>query len=533
MNSEALQTFAWPMAVVLIVLILGLLFRKQLASVIENKDVRVKRGDTELEVRRPVEATIVPITPVEGQTVSQPPSEEQAEKKEEEREQLLGPEPKSSAKLASEMFLALSSGDFELGEQKYEELQNLEKDRIQKLRNEAYYYYLRFLRGDTSALTKLQDLARQPDASAIAHYRIGMCFDQVDNYDRASMAYELAVRDATEPSTRAAAVAAAANSLFKAGKEEQAFVRIGKELAKTTVPQAISRLYEGLANLYEMKGNHELRALALDKALENDPNNTRLRFDAAYAFGEDNMHHLALLHYEILLRFNPKHEAALNNIGVAYEALKMPIHSTESYKKSVELGNTLASSNLAFKFMQGGLAQEALEILNEAKSRQNVNPNVGTAVARLASMKEAETEAEESAQDLARRLRRFYLEFATAFFVETSDIPNFGSSWLSGEGIEMRVTQTNGQIEAEWKEGNKPRKLAGVINNRAALVTTFTEKYDFSTNTSKLAPDGGIGRVYLSGDGQRLFIILKKENEYDRFKGNEYVFLTFDRATPS
>jgi hypothetical protein len=91
-----------------------------------------------------------------------------------------------------------------------------------------------------------------------------------------------------------------ARCLFKIGKKEEGFARIMDMLGKVISPAAMSRLYEGLAELYNEDQDLELRAFALEKALELKPNDTAAHFKTAYSYSFKNLERLALLHYKIL-----------------------------------------------------------------------------------------------------------------------------------------------------------------------------------------------------------------------------------------
>ena len=97
------------------------------------------------------------------------------------------------------------------------------------------------------------------------------------------------------------------------GRPQEAYDKIMHELASVSSPAAAAELYQGLASLYEEEGNHELRAIAVEKALEARPEDTSMRFNAAYSFSEKGFAALALLHYSTLRRFKPDHATALNN----------------------------------------------------------------------------------------------------------------------------------------------------------------------------------------------------------------------------
>src|SRR6185369_1067483 len=114
----------------------------------------------------------------------------------------------------------------------------------------------------------------------------------------------------------------------------------------------------------------------LEKALEIKPENTSLRFDAAYAQSHTDLSQLALANYDTLIRQEPDNSMAINNLGVEVDRLNMPIRSASYFKDSAEKNNTLAMANLGYRYLNRGFAKEAEEILRNAQKLENVYPNV-------------------------------------------------------------------------------------------------------------------------------------------------------------
>src|SRR3569833_1050462 len=161
------------------------------------------------------------------------------------------------------------------------------------------------------------------------------------------------------------------------------------------MPSSISSLYQGIANIYKESQEYDLQAIALEKALEFTPNDITVRFNMAYAYSKVGREELSLLHYTYLLKYDPDNAGAQNNIAVQYGILGMNIKSIDFYKKSFSGNNTLAGSNLAYKLIDIGFAEEAEHYLEEAQKQEDVHTNVGTAIGKLFSLKNEEEEKED------------------------------------------------------------------------------------------------------------------------------------------
>lgn len=298
------------------------------------------------------------------------------------------------------------------------------------------------------------------------------------------------------------------------------------ELGKVTTPTTVSKLYEELATLYEHDQEPELRAIALEKAIEGRPNDTNLQFGAAYSYSMKKLEALALLYYKTLLHFQPDHATALNNIGVQYRNLEMPIRSVKHYKMSAQLNETLAMANLAYIFMGTGLGEEASDILRRAMQQEHMHQHIGSAVASLSEREEGESKTEERYLNSAREQQRFFLAFAEAYFIANPNGPNFNGSWQLPNGIEVMITQAEAQIEAHGARDGEEYKFTGRPSNRGARIKIERKTKRTSTLSSLFRPptllasfspsditfSSGAGYAYLSPDGQQLFIMSLESN---------------------
>ncbi|MBA7495798.1 hypothetical protein ES702_06389 [subsurface metagenome] len=231
--------------------------------------------------------------------------------------------------------------DIDKGNEAYTNLQECESNVDNRLENEARYYYLLFGCGDTSALKKLDDLAQKdgiaPAVKHIATRYKGFCYEKAGELDKAEVAFKLASEcSSISESDRAVDKVRLAVCLFKNDKKNEAFDLLMQEIANVTDEDALSKLYEGLADIYELAEDLEMKAIALEKLIEIQPNDTQLRFKAAYSYGQKDFDNLALLHYKTMINFKSDDPAALNNIAIAYNILDMPIFAAKFYKKAIE-----------------------------------------------------------------------------------------------------------------------------------------------------------------------------------------------------
>jgi hypothetical protein len=200
----------------------------------------------------------------------------------------------------------------------------------------------------------------------------------------------------------------------------------------------------------------------------------------------------------------------------------MPIHSVESFKKAVELNQSLSAANLAFEFLSKGFSKEASQVIDKVKQQNDLHPRVGEAIAAISEKEKAESETEKRLLNEAYEQKRFLLLFAEAYFTKKIDCPNFGGVWRSQNGIEMTLIQIDNEVEALWLLEDKKYKFTGQICNRAAKITTYKMNYSIVSNKELDFEIDGRGYAYLSSDGQHLFLMTLKEKEHS--------LLTLDRT---
>ncbi len=532
MNPELISSIAslWLLALVICCTILLLVFRDPLTRLLSRlTEFTLRRGQTELlwKQRPPEEEEAGQTIAGEAKALPETPIEKTAQEKlAVAAQEKLAAEPTTPRDWEVEMFIAFFRRNIEEAETAFQKLLETVSDPTSRLEKQADYLSLRFeYAGDGAALGKLQELAKHEEVTSYAHRQLGLCYEKVNDFERAVEAFEISAQTSRTEWGRAFSIGKASSCLYKAGKGQEALGKLMREIAGFTEPEAVAHLYESLASLYEVSRDWDLRALALEKAIEIKPNETTLQFHAAYSYGENKLNALSLLHYKTLLRFDPNERMALNNLAVEYERLEMPIRSVSMYKKSFAQKETLAAANLAFRLINAGFLGEAKEILDEAKKQEKIHPNIGKAIAALSEKDKEEQNTEDESLRLATEQQGFTRLFAEAYFIERSDLPTFPGVWRSADGVEMTMTQIGNQIEAHWMRGDdKKYKFVGQVCNRAAKITS-ERVVEGRTLFAGLLGSGkeSHGYVYLSPTGEKMFIMNMKEHKHS--------FLTLDRIS--
>jgi hypothetical protein len=178
----------------------------------------------------------------------------------------------------------------------------------------------------------------------------------------------------------------------------------------------------------------------------------------------------------MLLDLDPKHAAALNNAGVQYELLGMRILSVSSYKQAVQLGETLAMSNLASRYMSGGFEEEAQDLLDRGRSADNPHPNVGRAMGSLADLRDSDKAARKAAMAAGGSLHKVFRDFGEEYYSSTEPV-SLAGDWAADAGhiLSLEQSSSGGDIAGNWR-GTKV-SLRGTNQGRSVhLVSSEGEQ---------------------------------------------------------
>lgn len=428
----------------------------------------------------------------------------------------------------------LNARRFDQADAIYQKMQQQDSDTAQGEDFEAFYLHLRYKNGDSFALSKLQRLAQNSENSPHTFYWIGACYEYSGYFEKAAENYLAGLQQSTLDETTSIKFVTAARCLFKSGQCKQAYSLLNQQISEATLPSSLRHLYQGLAELYEKEQKSELQAFALEKALEQNPNDMSLLFDLAFLYSRIGRHELALSRYLAILKFNPSHKTALNNIGVEYSALGLPINCIASYKKAIEQGDTLPVANLALQFIKAGFIEEAQEVLDKARQMESIHSNVGEAIGHIAHAKKTEEETKQKFLGLARKQQEFFAAFSKAYFGERLNASIIEGIWVWADGIEVEISLIDDdKFQGEWikkrkygeHEFDERYRIDGEIHRRGAIIAT--SKYDTTHKIFK-KKSGGYG--YLSPDYKNFSMLAYtcKEyfpNEYEKDKPPSFMTL--------
>lgn len=424
-----------------------------------------------------------------------------------------------SKKLFNEFFdIGFGTGNLKELEDIYSKLSLEEKDVKNKLDNEVYFLYFSYRKGKSSSLDDLKKLAsKEEEVSAMAYNLLGFIYGDNRNLEKAKEYFELSKTFCKDDLEKAQRIVSIARVYFRVGKVSEAYSYLIEEIKNNSEEKILALLYKEIATFYQEEDKHYKQVLALEKVLEYSPEDSSARFDIAYAYNKLDKKHLSLLHYKKYLEFYPNSEAVLNNLGVVYNSLDMPIKSVSNYEKSSELEHTLASSNLAYKYIEEGFSKQAEEILNSAKLKSNPHPNVAKAIAKLSDNKEQENETEEKLIKNAVEQQLFYRNYAELYLVLVEDkSAELSGDWEVENGEKVSITQNENKFEFYPNENSELYKIEGIVNGLTANITKLKkEKKLYSASDEYTYNSVKSGIAYISKDYKKIKIMFpeKKDTE--------------------
>lgn len=465
--------FSWPGIVLIIAIVSIFSFRKQIANFL-NEIRQIKAKGLEVNTRYE-----------DKEDVEHPKKEELA--KEEERieeeahEAKKNEEPKNLDEWRSEMIFASFRKNQNRADEAFKKIQELNHDLLSLKNDEILYLKLSHINGNTEAILKIKSFLVDPEVVYEASKALGFCYSYSNDFENATKFYSQALESAGNEKEKSIIASEYSSSLYQNGKKENAIKILIDVLSVVEKDSNKLALYESLADIYEKENDHENRAFVLDKAVELKPNDTNLVFKAGYAYAESEYDELSLLHYKNAQDINPNDEMVQNNLGVQYDNLKMPIKSVFSYRRAEQLGNTLASANLAYRLMNAGFTEEAFVVLNSAAEKENIHPNVNSALSDLPKRIEKEDEIEREKIRLALNLRKFFLGFIEARFIKGDRLKGVEGEWKSETGELFQISVSLNNLIGIWKEKiisyEYDWKFEGEIFNNSTVLVIYEKNY--------------------------------------------------------
>ncbi len=293
--------------------------------------------------------------------------------------------------------------------------------------------------GDLAKLEKYStDLPS--NSSIAADLAIGYLHYQ--EYEKAAIAYLLAADTCKDEHKQIKLLGDASLNYLKAGARSRAHELEARMIQQSDkIGQGEIDVLQAKKSLAEQDKDDETTLAVLERLIEINPGDIDARFSLAYKYSDIGRDDLAAFHYS---RIPPAERKAYawNNFGVSLERLGLPIKSVAAYKKSEELGETLAMSNLAIKLRDAGFAENALTTIHAALKIEDHHKNVESTLSSINDAQEAEDKKEIETYEKAKPISEFYRQYGRSL-IRTMSV-NIIGKWKSPNCIlEFTVDGSN------------------------------------------------------------------------------------------
>jgi tetratricopeptide (TPR) repeat protein len=311
--------------------------------------------------------------------------------------------------------------------------------------------WLRVIFGKGGNLQRLKDLAAENPSNFSVQEFLAKALGVYENHQAAADHYMAAAAAATATEDKTRLTGEAALAYARAGDQKRAINAIRSVRGSAEAGEISEmRFLKFLRELAEFEKDDHRSIFVMERIVDLEPEDIDTRFLLAFKHSEIGNNDHALHHY-LKIPYRSRAAAVWNNLGVVFDHLGFPIKSVGAYQNAASREETLAMSNLGYKYLNEGFRDRAKEQGNQALAIPNYHPNVGSLVADLAKRPEDENKKE---VELLQRIR-----------------PKVEFYELLGRAS---VRPEPEKIAEQWK-GPKCELIATVVDRKVQLVGAYEE----------------------------------------------------------
>jgi tetratricopeptide (TPR) repeat protein len=358
------------------------------------------------------------------------------------------------------------------------------------------------------------------------------CYTKINQHDKAQDVLRTGMSDISNQGYVSMLTQDLANSIHDSGDYNEAVATINKRISERDDRHELAGLYGTLSDIESAENNELMAALCLEKKAEFTPEDASVLFDAAYNLSRANVPALSLYYYNLLLGIDPKHQTALNNIGVIANELDLSIKAVEFQSQSSTLDESLAYANLGFSLLKAGFVDLAKEMAEKGLELDNPHNNNHVLMERINTRQKEQSEKWNEFCSKSGNPKAHLGEYTAAYYapIDGVDCP-FEGEWIDQNGNAFTVERDGTSLAARWEHTHKPISAAsstigGLLGGGVGImrVTTFDLSGSYVNGTaiiSIMTTDSPPSMLSIGPDSYfRLFSYIDKDT------GNWIIFNT-------
>lgn len=307
---------------------------------------------------------------------------------------------------------------------------------------EAKSLYYDFLINDEENLEEIIIILKQYPNNSELNKIVASIYDKCEQYDFAQKYYYIAYQNCSNLSKKIDYISSAIISSIKSNNLNYKGY-IDEMIGLDKGGENRNVIHKTLSKIAKLNKNDFLYFLILESAVNDFPLDTNFRFDLAFRYSEKKQNDFSFYHYSFLTKNFGKLSGNWNNLGVSAAALNLKNKAIEAYRKSEKLGETLAMSNIAKRFIEEGFFTEATTICNKALEEEDYHKNIINDLARIENDRTYEDDKVNKIIEEVNSRRKNILKISKGLLFKRVIIKG---NYYKHPDCELNVLQTNDKI---------------------------------------------------------------------------------------
>jgi tetratricopeptide (TPR) repeat protein len=398
----------------------------------------------------------------------------------------------------------------------------------------AHEEYMRVILGKNPNFDKLKKISSENSSNSKILYYLARGYADYDDHGQAAKTFERAADNSSSEEEVLQNLGDAAAEHAYAGEKKRAIELLEK--IKTTAdsnPEFRNIVLSSMQSFAIAEKEDDLLVAIMEHRVELQPGDSDARFNLAYKHSEIENEDMALQHYTKIPMMS-RNGITWNNLGVSFGEFGMPVRSVRAFRNSEAANETLAMSNLGFKFLSAGFVDEAQQQCDKALAIPDYHKNIPQLLTRLKDVSDEEQKKLDDTIEKVKPKAAFYRKVGEA---TVSAMPRtVAVKWRASECIlEAAVDGTAVRMVGTYESPGSV--LAGLVAGGFIQPSPVKSKIEYIAELRGQALIGSVSRtrsdpppslleiagnkakvlMYFSPDGQDLHVMENVRSATPRF----------------